>query len=297
MLVDDVKAILARTGADPSRLQVEVTETSLMADTQANREVIKQLSSLGIKIAVDDFGTGYSSLAQLVRLKADTLKIDREFIQSVDHEQENRVIVAAMCRIAKSLQMKLVAEGVETSAQRNQMRLLGCDQTQGYFFYRPIPEADLITAVENSIKAHRRTMDEHFFLIYISRPVDLITDEQLQAIVQEASRFNLVNALTGFLFYIDKTFVQYLEGNEDTVRNLYARIAEDPRHADVAQVAEGTMPERLFTGWTMGFRSLDAPVIASSAHIESSPRTTYEWLKRNPSICCNLFETIASATL
>ncbi|MBB4285687.1 EAL domain-containing protein [Roseospira goensis] len=294
-LVADFTAIMDRTGADPTRLQIEVTETSLMADVQANRDMIKRLSGLGIAIAVDDFGTGYSSLAQLMRLNADTLKIDKVFVQSVDQTQESRVIVSALCRIAKSLRLKLVAEGVETASQRNQMRLLGCDQIQGYFFHRPMPEADFLAVFKESITAQRRTTDEPFFLIYVSRATDPVTQESLKGLVEQASRFNLMNGLTGYLFYLDQTFVQYLEGDEEAVRSLFAAITRDPRHADVACVAEGNLAHRLFTGWNMGYRSLGAPFTISSAQVTAPPGTAYDWLKSNPAICCSLFEAIAGA--
>lgn len=143
-LVDRFRSILEQTAADPQRLVLEITETALMASPQANRVVIDQLAGLGMRIAVDDFGTGYSSLAQLLRFDIDVLKIDREFIHGLDMDTDSGVIVSALCRMSKSLNLTVVAEGVETPEQRSALRAMGCDAIQGFLYHPPLPARDVL---------------------------------------------------------------------------------------------------------------------------------------------------------
>lgn len=292
-LLEDFKGILESTEAEPSRIQLEVTETSLMADVTSNGEVLDHLSDLGMRVAVDDFGTGYSSLAQLMRLNVDTLKIDKVFVQGLDRDHESRVIVSALSRIAKSLKLKLVAEGVETSAQRGVVRLLGCEQIQGYYFHRPMPPEDFLAVAETSLRLRLESEGEVYFLIYVSRSKDPTTQQTLDQIQAESNRFNLVNGITGYLFYIDGTFAQYLEGDRRAVRDLYQKIVRDPRHRDATVIAEGTLERRMFTGWAMGLRVLDKPFLAARAHLIEPRGATFDKLIENPAACCNLFEVIS----
>ncbi len=141
-LVEDFRAMLARHGADPSRMVLEVTESSLMADVEANLVVLRKLADMGMKIAVDDFGTGYSSLGQLLRLPIDKLKIDRMFVDGLDEVEESRTIVSAVINMAHTLGLRVIAEGAETRAQLDRLREFGCDYVQGYFFYRPLPDEE-----------------------------------------------------------------------------------------------------------------------------------------------------------
>lgn len=296
-IVEEFAEIIARTGAAPERLVLEVTETSLMAEVQANLEVLAALADLGMQIAVDDFGTGYSSFAQLMRLNADTLKIDKVFIQGLDRDPESRVIVRALCRIAKSLNLKLVAEGVETQDQRNKVRLYGCDYIQGYFFHRPLDRPDFVNALKHSIQTHEHGEDGIVFLVYISRTEAAVGHDDMTTILAASNQNNLVNGVTGYLFYMDRVFVQYLEGDEATIWNLYEKIRADARHTDVEVIAQGPLNHRLFTGWSMGFRSLDQPYLVAQAELADPQGASYEWLKDNPAFCCSLFEAISLGAL
>jgi len=150
-LADDFAAILRETGADPTRIQLEITETSLMADVEANMRMLRRLADFGLRVAVDDFGTGYSSLAQLTRLPISVLKIDRAFVDGVEKQLENRTVIRAVIGLGRALGLKLVAEGVETEAQLLELRTHGCDFVQGYLFYRPLEEEKLIEAVEHNL--------------------------------------------------------------------------------------------------------------------------------------------------
>ena len=150
-LADEFATILRETGADPSRILIEITETSLMADVETNLRVLRQLSSLGLSVAVDDFGTGYSSLAQLTRMPVSVLKIDKAFIDGIESSAESRTVVRAIISLGRALGMKLVAEGVENEAQLLELRGHGCDLIQGYLFHRPLDEQSFINTVTHGL--------------------------------------------------------------------------------------------------------------------------------------------------
>ncbi|MBD8524687.1 EAL domain-containing protein [Pseudomarimonas arenosa] len=147
----DFAAMIERSGARPERLQLEVTETALMADVEANLSVLRRLAALGMPIAVDDFGTGYSSLAQLTRMPVSVLKVDRAFVASLDQQPENRAVVHAIVSLGRALGLTLVAEGVETPAQLDEMLTQGCSLAQGYLFYRPMELDAFDRAIEQQL--------------------------------------------------------------------------------------------------------------------------------------------------
>ena len=124
---------------DPALLEIELTESSLMGDSAAAVQTLRELKACGMRISVDDFGTGYSSLAYLKRFRLDALKIDREFIRDVTTDADAAAIVLAILSLAGSLKLKVVAEGVETEAQLAFLHSHGCDEIQGYLFSRPLP--------------------------------------------------------------------------------------------------------------------------------------------------------------
>jgi diguanylate cyclase (GGDEF)-like protein len=147
-LVDDFSAILHETGADPARLLLEITETSLMADVETNLRILRRLAALGLRVAVDDFGTGYSSLAQLTRLPVNVLKIDRAFVDGIDKSAESRTVIRAIIGLGRALGLKLVAEGVENGMQQRELCAYGCDFIQGYYFHRPLTENVFVDTLE-----------------------------------------------------------------------------------------------------------------------------------------------------
>jgi len=136
-------AKLAAHGVPASALEVEITENLLLIDNSQIGRTLESLRAAGVSIALDDFGTGFASLTHLKRLPVDILKIDRSFIAEIDRDAENAVIARAIVNLAHSLQLRVVAEGIETEAQRQPLRLLGCDFGQGYLFGRPTPDADI----------------------------------------------------------------------------------------------------------------------------------------------------------
>ena len=137
-LVEYVVRSLATTDADPTRLIIEVTETAL-ADEKRAVPVITALKALGIRVAVDDFGTGYSSMARLKLLPVDRLKIDRSFVVDAGSEAKDKAIIESIVKLADSLGVKVVAEGIETRAQLDLLGRLGCHEGQGFLFARPMP--------------------------------------------------------------------------------------------------------------------------------------------------------------
>lgn len=141
-----VANVLEETGLDARWLEIELTESGLMDDSEGNLAILEELKSQGIKLSVDDFGTGYSSLAYLRRFPIDVLKIDRSFIMDLPGDADAATIVTTITHMARSLNLKIVAEGVETVEQLAFLRELGCDQYQGYLYSKPVP-ADSITVL------------------------------------------------------------------------------------------------------------------------------------------------------
>lgn len=142
-LATKISAILSRTGADPRRIVLELTETSLIQDIELTQQTIHALSALGFRIAVDDFGTGYSSLSQLLALSIDVLKIDRAFVDGLEHHGDNHTITDTIIKMAHALDLRVIAEGVENETQLQALVGMGCDTVQGYYFYPPLSLAAL----------------------------------------------------------------------------------------------------------------------------------------------------------
>ncbi len=137
-LVEELRLLLLSHGVEPAQLQLEVTET-LAAQDEAVQATLLALKSLGVKLALDDFGTGYSSLACLHQLPVDTVKVDRSFVRHAETVEYHRVLIEATIRVARTLGMTTVAEGIETEGQASLMMELSCDRGQGYLFSRPLP--------------------------------------------------------------------------------------------------------------------------------------------------------------
>jgi len=141
-VVDEVHAALSAHVLESGALEVEITESVLMADPERARHSLNRLHEMGVHIAIDDFGTGYSSLAYLKRFPAQTLKIDRSFIKGLPDDRDDAAITQAVISLAHTLDMRVVAEGVESAAQMQFLTSAGCDEAQGYLLARPLlPEA------------------------------------------------------------------------------------------------------------------------------------------------------------
>ncbi|USX19268.1 EAL domain-containing protein [Oxalobacteraceae bacterium OTU3REALA1] len=140
-LVESIRRILDETGIDPSLLEFEITETALMQHGEHTLDILGQINAMGIRLSIDDFGTGYSSLAYLKRFPVKKIKIDRAFIKDLEDSAEDRAIVAAIIALSDSLQLSVVAEGVETEGQYALLQRNGCQFAQGYLFSPPVPHA------------------------------------------------------------------------------------------------------------------------------------------------------------
>jgi EAL domain-containing protein (putative c-di-GMP-specific phosphodiesterase class I) len=129
---------LEKTKLSPSQLELELTESAIMEDMQGVANLLSSLREIGLKVSVDDFGTGYSSLSYLRSLPVDALKIDREFVENMEHSVEQQAIVKAILVLGDSLGLQVVAEGVENDEQMRLLKILGCDLVQGYFVSKPV---------------------------------------------------------------------------------------------------------------------------------------------------------------
>jgi EAL domain-containing protein (putative c-di-GMP-specific phosphodiesterase class I) len=148
-LVGDVAHALERSGLDPGRLTIEITETVLLLDLPIVIDQLEELRRMGVSVAIDDFGTGYTSLNHLRYLPADVIKIDRSFVAQLDRVRE-APLVRLINDIGHTLGLVVVAEGVETAEQQQQLIDMGCDRLQGYYLSRPIPLDDLVEWLERS---------------------------------------------------------------------------------------------------------------------------------------------------
>jgi EAL domain-containing protein (putative c-di-GMP-specific phosphodiesterase class I) len=149
-LVADVAGALAEHGVPPHRFCIEVTETALMDDPAGATKALHALRDLGVQVSLDDFGTGYSSLSSLSEFPLNTIKLDRSFLPADPAARKGWSIVRAVLDMAHTLRLEVVAEGVETAAQRDELMRLGCVLGQGYLFSRPVSAAVLSTALSTS---------------------------------------------------------------------------------------------------------------------------------------------------
>lgn len=142
-----VRTVLLETGLPPERLELEITESTVMHSADAAAETLAELKRMGIKLAIDDFGTGYSSLSYLRRFAVDRLKIDRTFVADVESDVDAAALVTSIIALGRSLGLHLVAEGVENSAQAEFLRDLACQRVQGFHFFRPL-SAEEVPAIK-----------------------------------------------------------------------------------------------------------------------------------------------------
>ena len=140
----EVESLLSKHGVDPTLLEVEITEHTILTDPERARIVLERLRELGVRLSIDDFGTGFSSLGQLKRLPVDVLKIDRSFVLNMEHDDNDDVIVRSTIELGHNLGLRVVAEGVETQETWGRLAQLGCDTAQGFFISRPLPRVVLV---------------------------------------------------------------------------------------------------------------------------------------------------------
>ena len=142
-LVEQIQTVISETGINPAFLKLELTESAVMENAETAIMMLKQIKETGVQISIDDFGTGYSSLSYLHRFPIDLLKVDRSFVSAMEENTENGEIVRTVIALAKALNLKVVAEGIESVHQFHQLRILGCEYGQGYLFSKPLPVPDI----------------------------------------------------------------------------------------------------------------------------------------------------------
>jgi diguanylate cyclase (GGDEF)-like protein len=145
--VDKVISTISDTGVNPHHVQLEITEGMVLRDFESSISKMQQLKAAGVSLSVDDFGTGYSSLAYLKRLPVDVLKIDKSFIQEIDNDHNDSVIVETIIAMARHMKIDIVAEGVETELALNFLKSRGCQKFQGYFFGEPLPFSEMLCQI------------------------------------------------------------------------------------------------------------------------------------------------------
>jgi EAL domain-containing protein (putative c-di-GMP-specific phosphodiesterase class I) len=139
MFAKNLRSLLEKYNFDAKYLNIEVTEEGIMKNPELSIEMLNEVNNLGVKINIDDFGTGYSSFAYLKKLPVSKLKIDREFIKDIPYDKDDEIITKSMISLSKNMNLKSVAEGVETKEQLEFVLSHGCDYIQGYFYSPPIP--------------------------------------------------------------------------------------------------------------------------------------------------------------
>jgi diguanylate cyclase (GGDEF)-like protein len=147
-LVEQVRDVLLATKLEPHHLKLEITESAVMENAEETIRAMEKLRSLGVRLSIDDFGTGYSSLSYLHQFPIDTLKVDRSFVSRIGKNGENSQIVRAIMALAQSLELEVIAEGIETVEQLETLRNLGCRYAQGYLMSKPLPQANMDKLLE-----------------------------------------------------------------------------------------------------------------------------------------------------
>ena len=157
--VEGLSAVLTETGLDPRSLELELTESVLMKNAESAAAILQDLRGRGVQVSVDDFGTGYSSLSYLRKFAVDSLKIDQSFVSQITSAEDDVSIVTAVISMARSLRLRVIAEGVETLEQLAFLRSLGCDEAQGFYFSRPVPALQFAQLLAAGIPAAGKSVD------------------------------------------------------------------------------------------------------------------------------------------
>jgi EAL domain-containing protein (putative c-di-GMP-specific phosphodiesterase class I) len=148
-LADLIEGVLKENNLKPELLELEITEGIMMGDTKKAMEFLLRMHKLGVQMSIDDFGTGFSSLSYLKNLPVNKLKIDQSFVRDIETDESDAAIVRSIINLGHRLDLKVVAEGVETVEQLDFLRIRGCDEVQGYFYSRPLAAGDFLKFVNS----------------------------------------------------------------------------------------------------------------------------------------------------
>ncbi|HET6194238.1 MAG TPA: EAL domain-containing protein, partial [Acetobacteraceae bacterium] len=151
----DVSRVLRATGVAAESITLEITESALMDDGTGTANMLADLKALGMRLAIDDFGTGYSSLNYLQRMPVDVLKIDRSFVDGLEHGGDDLAFARAICDLARTLSLQTIAEGIELPAQADRLGELGCDLGQGYLYAKAMPPERIAELLEAAYPTER----------------------------------------------------------------------------------------------------------------------------------------------
>jgi diguanylate cyclase (GGDEF)-like protein/PAS domain S-box-containing protein len=246
-LVPTVRDVLARHQLEPSRLCLEITESTLMEDAAVSVATLRELKALGVQLAIDDFGTGYSSLAYLKRFPVDFLKIDRSFVSGLDHEAEDAVIVKAVVELGRALGLAVVAEGVETDAELAELQRMGCELAQGYRWAMPCPPAEAVRLAAGW-QGSAGTEPMSAALAHADEPALLTTTELLSVLTHElVTPLTVVKGqcerLAGLVEGVPRAaeVVAAVARNAERIEHLVATLA-DAQQLDAGTIALRVTP-------------------------------------------------------
>jgi EAL domain-containing protein (putative c-di-GMP-specific phosphodiesterase class I)/CheY-like chemotaxis protein len=204
-LVRELEGVISRIGAEPVNMCLEVTESMVMGDPEDAIKTLQALKRLGLSISIDDFGTGYSSLAYLRRFPLDELKVDKSFVDGLGRNPEATAIVAAIMGMAHALDLSVVAEGVETEQQLRSLRVLGCDEAQGYYYARPKSASEIDALLGKPLgRSQRKKSEEPSKNPAAGSGVVIVVDDaadvrQLARVSLAAAGYDVMEAETGEL--------------------------------------------------------------------------------------------------
>jgi len=252
-LFDDFMNIADRYNILPKNIVLEVTETSLMHDVNTSSDILNTFSSKGFSVAIDDFGTGYSSLLQLIKLPIHKIKIDKAFIDGLSVNNESKTIVTAITKMAKALNKKIIAEGVELDNQVFELQSLQVDYIQGYYFYKPMTRKQVLEKLVDNVCEKIKATNKVYKIIYVSKATKMFDMKNLNKIVEKSKYKNAQNGITGFLISSNNEFAQYLEGEEKEVKRLLKIVKNNRLHEQLTIVAEYNEKSRVFNEFSLGF--------------------------------------------
>ncbi|MDH5680673.1 MAG: EAL domain-containing protein, partial [Spirochaetota bacterium] len=164
-LVEIIESALENSGLDSSFLELEITETDIMKNVESAIQTLKRINDMGVHISIDDFGTGYSSLSYLKRFPLDALKVDQSFIRGMEEDEDSKAIVKAIISMSQSLNLKIVAEGVENLDQLSYLHDEQCDEAQGYYFSPPVPASEFIGFINDKLVRFQMNRNEPLAVI------------------------------------------------------------------------------------------------------------------------------------
>jgi diguanylate cyclase (GGDEF)-like protein/PAS domain S-box-containing protein len=291
-IIENFKTILIEEGANPNGIILEITESSIMTDVEDNLRVLNALCALGMKVAVDDFGTGYSSFSQLLRMPVSYIKIDKAFVDGIDTDNDSRLVTSAIIKMAKTLDKKTIAEGVENEQQLFELRVQGADNIQGFYFFRPMEKESIFKVLSES-KSTIFQEQEIYTLIYLSHSSANLQKSEIEDIVRHAQKFNGSSGITGYLLYDKGYFLQLLEGRKQNIDKLMQKITLDKRHSDITAIMKGYRKTRLFVNWSMGYWSFENKEDDVRFENIKTVDFSFKELAQDPQICYAIFKAIS----